>query len=106
MAEWGAIYEKGKAYEINFCSAKYEEAKAVEKVCCAIIDKKVSTPDDVQIVRCGKWDRIKYLYNGKYPKTDVKCSCCGGNPLHDEAGFWEKSQYCPHCGAKMEGEKL
>jgi hypothetical protein len=93
MAEWGAIYEKGKAYEINFCSAKYEEAKAVEKVCDAIMDKKVSTPDDVQIVRHGKW----ILLGGNFRDKDIvyyECSECGRQE-------WNQEPYC-HCGAKME----
>jgi hypothetical protein len=101
MAEWGAIYEKGKAYEINFCSAKYEEAKAVEKVCDAIMDKKVGTPDDVQIVRHGKW--IKCIHP-TYKAHTVKCSCCGGYALHDSDGYWVESNYCPHCNANMDGD--
>lgn len=105
MAEWGAIYEKGKSYEINFCSAKYEEAKAVEKVCCAIMDKKVSTPDDVQIVRHGKWT---YLFSNSTGNV-YRCSNCTkwyNQNQDDVRGFRieENPDYCPHCGAKMDGE--
>ena len=98
MAEWGAIYEKGKAYEINFCSAKYEEAKAVEKVCCAIMDKKVSTPDDVQIVRHGKWIEHEYAeeYGGQMI-SNWECSEC-------HQWFRTAENYCGECCAKMDGD--
>lgn len=92
MATWNASYEKGKAYEINFCSAKYEEAKAVEKVCCAIMDKKVGTPDDVQIVRHGKWIAQDTSLT-KFMCSECKSKNYGGH-----------EKYCPFCGAKMDGE--
>jgi hypothetical protein len=98
MAEWGAIYEKGKAYEINFFSAKYEEAKAVEKVCCAIMDKKVGTPDDVQILRHGEWvDATGALDSVR----QYKCSECGEKPILNEHWCLELTKFCPFCGAKM-----
>lgn len=102
MAEWGAIYEKGKSYEINFCSAIYEEAKAVEKVCDAIMDKKVGTPDDVQIVRHGKWvDATGVLDSVR----QYKCSECGKKPILNEYWCSELTKFCPFCGAKMDGDK-
>lgn len=30
------------------------------------------------------------------------CSECGGIPLNSIYGYEELSEYCPHCGAKME----
>ena len=40
-------------YEITFASKEYEKAKAVEKVCCAVMDKAVKSPLDVEVVvRC------------------------------------------------------
>ena len=54
MSWWNAKYTNGNGdNEITFGSKYYERAKAVEKVCQAVIDKKVKTPDDVEVVvRC------------------------------------------------------
>lgn len=54
MSWWNAKYTNGDAdNEITFGSKYYERARAVEKVCQAVIDKKVKTPDDVEVVvRC------------------------------------------------------
>lgn len=51
MSWWNAKYTNGNGdNEITFGSKYYERAKAVEKVCQAVIDKKVKTPDDVEVV--------------------------------------------------------
>ena len=62
MSWWNAKYTNGDGdNEITFGSKYYERAKAVEKVCQAVIDKKVKTPDDVAVVvRCKG---CKYLAN-------------------------------------------
>lgn len=54
MSWWNEKYTNGnRDNEITFGSKYYERAKAVEKVCQAVIDKKVKTPDDVAVVvRC------------------------------------------------------
>lgn len=54
MSWWNAKYTNGNGdSEITFGSKYRERAKAVEKVCQAVIDKKVKTPDDVAVVvRC------------------------------------------------------
>lgn len=60
-------------------------------------------PDDVFRVKYGKWIRKKYNVN--YPYYRVECSLCGGRPLE----HWGKeflSDYCPHCGAKLEDGTL
>lgn len=53
----------------------------------------------------GKWKRlIEYV-----PESDeglinfdgYQCSVCGGKVWIDDFGFWD---YCPNCGAKMEGK--
>ena len=60
MSCWNAKYKNDYGeYEINFSSKDYEKAKAVEKVCCAVMDKYVKTPFDVEVVvRCRE---CKYL---------------------------------------------
>ena len=54
MSYWNAKYTNNNGeYEITFASKDYEKAKAVEKVCCAVIDKSVKSPLDVEaVVRC------------------------------------------------------
>ena len=60
MSWWNAKYTNNNGeYEITFASKDYEKAKAVEKVCCAIIDKNVKSPFDVEVVvrcrECKHW---------------------------------------------------
>lgn len=99
MSWWNAKYKNNHGeYEITFGSQQYEKAKAVEKVCRAVIDKVVKSPDDVEIVRQGVWvSRFAKHWKGKDE--------CG------ECGFHEKDRrdlshykYCPNCGAKMDGD--
>ena len=54
MSWWNAKYKNNHGeYEITFASEDYEKAKAVEKVCCAVMDKAVKSPFDVEVVvRC------------------------------------------------------
>lgn len=69
MSWWNAKYTNGNGdNEITFGSKYYERAKAVEKVCQAVIDKKVKTPDDVAVVvRCKD---CKHEFGGS-------CILCG-----------------------------
>ena len=52
--------------------------------------------EDVQPVMHGKWVQIKLLQDGYKAK---ECSAC-------KATFWDlyRWNYCPNCGAKMDGE--
>lgn len=54
MSWWNAKYTNNDGeYEIAFASKDYEKAKAVEKVCCAVMDRAVKSPLDVEVVvRC------------------------------------------------------
>ena len=54
MSWWNAKYTNNNGeYEITFSSKDYEKAKAVEKVCCAVMDGAVKSPMDVEVVvRC------------------------------------------------------
>ena len=54
MSWWNAKYTNNDGeYEIAFASKEYEKAKAVEKVCCAVMDRAVKSPFDVEVVvRC------------------------------------------------------
>lgn len=69
MSWWNAKYTNGNGdNEITFGSKYYDRAKAVEKVCHAVIDKKIKTPDDVAVVvRCKD---CKHEFGGS-------CIICG-----------------------------
>jgi uncharacterized paraquat-inducible protein A len=51
---------------------------------------------EVQVVRHGKWEKF-YLWD----KEIVVCDCC-----HEffPAEYSETWNYCPNCGAKMDGD--
>lgn len=96
MSYWNAKYtnEYGE-YEITFASPIYNTAKAVEKICEAVIDEKVDTPDDIEVVVHGRWE---------WDTEDIyMCSnCCRKSHVKEVMGQpdWD---FCPVCGAKMDG---
>jgi rubrerythrin len=65
---------------------------------------------DVEKVKHGEWED---LYKGKYDNPLYTCSECYCRALYkpetDELGNTvfkqELSKVCPHCGAKMDGER-
>ncbi len=76
MSWWNAKYTNGNGdNEITFGSKYYERAKAVEKVCQAVIDKKVKTPDDVAVVVRCKDCKHGELYARNDGETGVYCNC-------------------------------
>lgn len=93
MSWWNAKYKNDHdEYEITFGSRYREKTKIVEKVCKAIIDKKVQSEDDIAIVRHGRW---KISCDGYYPY----CSVC-----REEPKGGTMTPYCPNCGARMDGD--
>lgn len=52
---------------------------------------------DVQEVRHGKW-----IYDKE--NECWYCSLCEYSALNNYRGLSVESNYCPHCGAKMDGE--
>jgi hypothetical protein len=49
----------------------------------------------------GKWIREDGIAHGIVSRV-VKCSLCGKNAGLSEEGFWNLSDFCPNCGARME----
>lgn len=94
MSGWRAAYTNNYGeYEITFESKDRAKTKAVEKVCCAIMDGLVKTPDDVVVGARpkGKWISLE-------PEIGLFCcSECEHRILR------AKCDYCPSCGARMEG---
>ena len=54
---------------------------------------------DVQPVRYGKW-KMRTDEDGFW----YYCSECKQNALFDIFNYQEKSDFCPNCGAKMDGD--
>lgn len=49
----------------------------------------------VRYVKHGHWERIGYL--------DMCCLECGNTPDHEQGMTPEASDFCPNCGAEMDG---
>ena len=56
----------------------------------------IEVPDDVQPVKHGEWKRIPE-YTGS-PWGYFECTNCG------ERSYTLSENYCPNCGARMDGE--
>ena len=52
---------------------------------------------DVAPVRHGRW-----IWHSE--ERGYLCSECGSGCLLNYESDWHKSDWCPHCGAKMEGD--
>lgn len=118
MSWWNAKYPNNHGeYELTFASKNYEKAKAVEKVCCAVMDKVVKSPLDIATVRHGRWD------------DEHKCTVCHNEAFYKISNIrpdydydweenlvetgdyiwdieWVETSYCPNCGAIMDGDRL
>jgi len=79
MSGWNAKYRNDFGeYEITFYSKDYEKTKAVEKVCCAIMDGIVKSSADVApVVRC-KDCKYRSGLNGRAPFMFYICTCAEG----------------------------
>ena len=63
-------------YELNTGTLDYEQAKAIEKVCRAVIDGEVKSPDDVAVVvRCRECKMFN-TYNCPMYETNVANDFC------------------------------
>lgn len=49
------------------------------------------------------WERIKVLIDEREDTIEPFCSLCGA---HNDSTNEKNMRYCPHCGAKMDGEKI
>lgn len=56
---------------------------------------------DVESVRHGRW--IYKGVRGRFPVCE--CSVCGNVENADWAVLGDNVNYCPNCGAKMDGER-
>ena len=58
---------------------------------------------DVAPVRHGKWAHSRYE-NCSEQFEIVKCSCCG-HEAYAMAFYVRGGNYCPNCGARMDGDE-
>lgn len=80
MSWWNAKYKNGHGeYEITFASKDYEKAKVVEKVCQAIIDKRIKSRDELPPFLSGKGvnvrtnaDHIRSMTDEELAKHNVR----------------------------------
>lgn len=91
MSWWRAKYKNDHGeYEITFGSKYRERAKAVEKVCQAVIDKLVKSPEDIAVVvRCKDCAYCEQFanYHGA-PKYSCKKRCFDSEV--------EPEEFCSH----------
>lgn len=71
--------------------------KAVIHRCCEEIDKQPTIEPEV---RHGRWIELPKALNPE--ETPCKCSTCGH--ILSFYGYYPKSNFCPHCGARMDGK--
>lgn len=88
-----AIYDAVNS--IGGCDASEEWAKGYDSAIDAVMDILEGMPAaDVEPVRHGEWQEINGIF---------RCSCCGYSFEHE--GYQHFFNYCPNCGAKMDGDK-
>lgn len=105
MSYWNAKYPNDNGeYEITFGSKKRETAKAVEKVCAAVMDSRVESPEDVEVVVHAQWEVVRgVLTPGGDPL--LRCSHCRSRGSEHLGGIECNRAHwncCPICGARMD----
>ena len=96
--------------------ARYIDADAVCDKCpipkgtynCQLCDVGDAPTADVVEVKHGRWEDE---YGGMFENPRYRCSACGNRTFYrleiDCLGRWNEVQaltdYCPNCGAKMDG---
>lgn len=71
-------------------------AKWLYKRLRTLVDEMPTT--DVAPFRCGQWEERIIDDESPLFQRRFYCSCCGRWTTYG------KTEYCPHCGAKMDGE--
>ena len=103
--ERGALIEFAKHQWCESCREAGEDGNGIVCRACVVayvIEKIEDTPAaDVVAVKHGRW---LGLHDGWY--YSYSCSECGAEALTKEETMHDQvcSNYCPNCGAKMDGE--
>ena len=74
--------------------------------CPAIVDVAIKNAPaaDVAEVKHGYWKVLVFKGGRGRGQAEAKCSICGRDAVYQiTEDKWEFENYCPHCGAKMDG---
>lgn len=82
-------------YDLSSGSTLGYHSGAIE---CAISEIEMLPAADVAEVRHGRWERTGTLVGLMNFKHFYRCTACG------RRGGNTKTNYCPHCGCKMDKE--
>ena len=92
-----------KSMERMLCTGKEpnDERYTCDVVCC-VIDEAPSV--DAEPVQHGRWEIVIVSTSNPYEsEIEEKCSLCGR--FVQRYGTQPQDNYCPNCGAKMDGGK-
>ena len=78
-------------------------AQAVVKMCIEEVDK-LKPVDAVEVVH-GRWEYHDCVCSGDGLIAVYACSECGRCINEDIFDCLNRTNYCPNCGAKMDGER-
>lgn len=100
MAEYTKI-ETARAIICDFCNQLYSD-EPCEPADCDWLRMLEEDAADVAPVVHGKWAHSRYE-NCSEQFEIVKCSCCG-HEAYAMAFYVRFGNYCPNCGARMDGD--
>ena len=81
----------------------FEESRGIIKLHVVQIDELPRA--DVVEVKHGCWVRQEKMVDGKV-QAEAVCSNCGTDVVYQVIdNRWQFENYCPHCGARMEGDE-
>ena len=90
------LYQEQKYYE--YYNNDYEEGR-FDGLQVAI-DEIIDAPS-VEGRKHGRWEPFTNINR----ENTYRCSVCQNEAPHDLYGYFEVTNYCPHCGAKMDEVK-
>lgn len=100
MTEYTKI-ETARVIICDFCNQLYSD-EPCEPADCDWLRMLEEDAADVAPVRHGKWAHSRYE-NCSEQFEIVKCSCCG-HEAYAMAFYVRGGNYCPNCGARMDGD--
>lgn len=91
------LKEHAKSFIPNYEEDNYE-AGVLEGL--ALAECEVNETPSVEERKHGHWEPFTNINR----ENTYRCSVCQNEVPHDLYGYYELTNYCPHCGAKMEEE--